>query len=254
MDQSLSSVSPASNPLTIGILHTDGLITPLPPIRDLLKEVSSTLSSAGIRIVNIPTPPAFRDIQSLANALFGIEGGNNMFDLLESHGEPLTAWLAPRLKRKAPLSLDQGRVLHAQRELMMREMLSLWRLSDGTEVDALICPVAPHPVPPIDRWNGVSYTSSWVLLDCPAGTIPVREFAERDLHGEVEAMEPLSSWDKVNRELWDGDKIDRRVYIGTPLCVQVVAPRLQEKRLYHAMEIVDRVLNEKKGKLGKAKL
>ena len=82
-------------------------------------------------------------------------------------------------------------------------MLKIWRCpKTGRTVDAIICPVAPHPVPPVDRWNGVGYTSSWVLMDYPAGTLPVRDVVEGDLAGEVdESSPPLSNWDKANREL-----------------------------------------------------
>lgn len=75
----------------------------------------------------------------------------------------------------------------------------MWRDTTG-EIDAFICPVAPHPVPPIDRYNGAGYTSSFVLLDYPAGTIPVRNFTKADTKGEMKGK-PIGSWDKVNREL-----------------------------------------------------
>ena len=65
---------------------------------------------------------------------------------------------------------------HALKIQVETEMLQIWKdPGTGRKVDAIICPVAPHPVPPIDRWNGVSYTSSFVLLDYPAGTLPVRD-------------------------------------------------------------------------------
>jgi len=41
--------------------------------------------------------------------------------------------------------------------------------------------------------------------------------------------------------------IDRKVYLNTTLSVQVVAPKLQERRLYQAMEIVDRALKSQAG-------
>jgi amidase len=55
-------------------------------------------------------------------------------------------------------------------------------------------------VPPIDRWNAVSYTSSFVLLDYPAATLPVRDFEEKDLAGEM-VGDPLNGWDKINQGL-----------------------------------------------------
>jgi amidase len=36
--------------------------------------------------------------------------------------------------------------------------------------------------------------------------------------------------------------VDRSVYIGTPLCVQVVAPKLEERRLCDAMVAIDNAL------------
>jgi hypothetical protein len=40
----------------------------------------------------------------------------------------------------------------------------------------------------------------------------------------------------------DETTIDRRVYLGTPLAIQIVAPKLQERRLYKSMQIVERVI------------
>jgi hypothetical protein len=64
----------------------------------------------------------------------------------------------------------------------------------------------------------------------------------------------LGNWDKRGRELW-GAKGEREVYLGSRLAVQVVVPRLQERRLWQAMEIVDAVVRGKEeGKGGRARL
>jgi amidase len=84
-------------------------------------------------------------------------------------------------------------------------------------------------------------------------TLPVRPVKLADLQGDVPTTPPLNSWDKANRDLWT--KVDRSVYVGTPLCVQVVAPRLQERRLVNAMTIVDGALKAEIERLdSKAKL
>jgi Asp-tRNA(Asn)/Glu-tRNA(Gln) amidotransferase A subunit family amidase len=190
----------AKKPL-LGVIRTDGLITPLTPVSKVLDETVQTLRKSGIEVVEIEAP-AFKRCQSLANAFFGIDGGNFMFDLLEKTGESLTNWLSTRLRRKAPMALDQLVGFHAKKIELETEMLKIWKdPRTGRNIDAFVCPVAPHPVPPVDRWNGVSYTSSFVLLDYPAGTLPVRDFAESDLRGELADSKPLGSWDKINREL-----------------------------------------------------
>lgn len=185
----------------LGVIRTDGLITPLPPVSKVLDETVQLLRKSGVEVVEIDAP-AFKRCQSLANSFFGIDGGNFMFDLLEKTGEPLTKWLSTRLRRKSPMPLDKLVEFHAKKAQLETEMLKIWKDStSGRTIDAFICPVAPHPVPPIDRWNGVSYTSSFVLLDYPAGTLPVRDFEESDLSGELAESKVLGSWDKINREL-----------------------------------------------------
>jgi hypothetical protein len=177
------------------------VITPLPPVSKVLDETVQTLRKSGLEVIEIDAP-AFNKCQSLANKFFGIDGGNHMFDLLEATQEPLTAWLSTRLRRGKPISLDRLVEIHAQKVELETEMLKIWKdPKTGRQIDAFICPVAPHPVPPIDRWNGVNYTSSFVLLDYPAGALPVRDFKEEDLKGELSDSNPLGSWDKINREL-----------------------------------------------------
>lgn len=187
--------------LRIGITRRDGVMEPHPPILGVLDEVSESLKKAGIEVIEMDITPLFSKCQSLANGLFGVEGNQSMLDLLESTSEPLSPWLANRLRRKNALPFDKLRELHAKRTELQRQFLRIWKDGKG-EIDAFICPVAPHPVPPIDRWNGVSYTSSFVLLDYPAGVVPIRTFEERDMQAEIPSnVKSLGSWDKTNREL-----------------------------------------------------
>ena len=235
--------------LTFGVLMTDNVMTPLPPVRNVMREMKSTLEKAGHTAVVIPTPPSFSKLLSLSNAVLSITGSQHSFSILKRTGEPLSTWLAPRISEKGPRGVLEAADIQAQREQISTQLLKeLWSLSTpqgSQEVDALICPVAPHPVPGLDKWGGVSYTIDWVLLDYCAGFLPVRSFTENDMQAEFEGAEKevLGRWDKYNRTLWE--KEDRSIYLGTPLGVQVVAPRLQERRLYRAMDAADRAVRGK---------
>ncbi|KAF7590431.1 hypothetical protein BBP40_002887 [Aspergillus hancockii] len=232
--------------ITIGVLRSDGIVEPLPPIAKVLDEVAEVLRKIpGVNVVEIPVPSALTKCQGIAGRLMGIDGGNAMMDLLESTGEPLIPWLESRTKRGRELTLSQLGQLQAQRSIIERELLKMWTLNGGTErrVDAIIHPVAPHPVPEIDRYNAVGYTSSFVLLDYPAGTIPVRQFKESDLESGREMDAPvLGSWDKANRLLWNEKTVDRRVYLGSPLSIQVITPKQRDYELFRAMEIIDQAV------------
>jgi hypothetical protein len=108
------------------------------------------------------------------------------------------------MKRREPMSLEQLVHLQDQRSELEKELHGMWTV-DGEctkRIDAIITPVAPHPVPELDRFNAIGYTASFVLLDYPAGTIPVRNFLESDLDSGSDINSPvLGSWDRVNREL-----------------------------------------------------
>ena len=243
---SAQSTPNTQSSLKIGVLYSDNLVTPHPPIYNLLNSVADALRGKNHTVLPLTPPSSISAAQSLANALMSLEGGGTMGTSLSATSEPLIPWIKNTFKPRAPRTIPQAASLHVQREQIMKEMLSIFRAPDGSEIDALICPVAPHAVPPKDSWKTVGYTSMWVLLDCPAGTVPIRNFSEDDLKGEMKDMsgggQPLNKFDEMNRTLWE--KVDRRVYLGSPLCVQVVAPRLQEKRLCDAMraiaEAVDR--------------
>lgn len=257
------SLAPPRN-LTIGVLKTDGLVTPLPPITRILEEVASLLRrTPGVEVVDIPVPPVLPKCQALAGRLMGVDDGSSMLDLIESMGESLIPWLQGRMKRGKALTINQLAQLQAQRSEIEKEMLKMWTLSSSSRarrVDAIVCPVAPHPVPQLDRYNAVGYTSTFVLLDYPAGVVPVRPFVESDLELGREMDAPvLGSWDKANRQLCKSSRqrhrgstnprtpgnektVDRRVYLDSPLSVQVITPKQRDYELFQAMEVIDRAV------------
>jgi Asp-tRNA(Asn)/Glu-tRNA(Gln) amidotransferase A subunit family amidase len=239
-----------SGGLVIGLLRSDGNCEPLPPIMKVLEEVKDKLEKAGnFKVIDLPTPPAWTECQSLMNKLMGAEGASTMANLLEETREPLVPWMQGRFRRAKPTSFEALQQLQAKRSKLERQMMDIWYASreNGSrerKLDAVICPVAPHPVPPIDGWNAVGYTSSFVLLDYPAGVIPVRTMQEEDLElGKEIGGRPLGSWDERNRQLWNEKVIDRKVYLGTPLSIQLVTPKLHDFELCNVMRAIDRALD-----------
>lgn len=255
---SLLTHSPSSSkasPIRVGIVRTDGHVTPLPPIQRFLDEVSKALSSIGpeIEVIDVDMSSLGPQLLKTFNNIISIDGANNWFDLLEKTGEPLSPWMQSRLRRRPQKALDEVRSAHAQRIDLLTKALGVWVENGGywntpdskakkgeRTLDVIICVAAPHPVAPIDRWNSANYTAMFNLLDWPAGMLPVRPFVEKDIEGEIPASQPLNGWDKINRQLWTD--VDRRVYLGSPLSIQVVAPRLMERKLVESMAILDEAL------------
>lgn len=253
LSRSSTLFSAMPTPLRVGIVRTDGIATPLPPIARLMDQVAETLrgfkTSQAIEVVDMDITPLISQCLKVANGIFSIDGANHVFNLLEETGEPLSPWLQGRLARRSAKSLDEIRGLQARKTELQTKFLDIWKESGGYwknggqgvgYLDVIICPVAPHPIVPVDRWNTVSYTSSFNLLDYPCGVLPVRQFSLADREGDVPASKPLNGWDKTNRELWT--RVDKNVYLDSPLSVQVVAPKLQERRLVQSMKVLQEAL------------
>lgn len=242
----------------IGVLRGDGNCDLLPPISKILTEVGQKLhATKGVQVVELPTPQAWTKCQSLMSKLMGIDGGSVMSDMINSSGEPIVPWMQTRMRVGKPKSLREVAELQTRRALLERQMLDVWNETDSNgakrrKIDAIICPLAAHPVVEIERYNAVGYTSSFVMLDYPAGVLPVRPFSEGDLElGRAMPGKAISSWDEKSRELWDENTVNRRVYLGTTLSIQVVTPKLEDLRLMEAMTIIDDAV---KGNGTKAKL
>ena len=271
-----SPLNRRKSPLRIGIVRTDGHVTPLPPVQRMLDEVAKTLRSQSsmhltpIEVVDLDISPLLSDCVKVANGLFSLDGANGWLDLLESQSEPLSPWLQSRITRRPRKSTEEIIQLQGQRLDLQTRLLDVWResgglwvhtpssqkakqtLSQDREIDVFICPPAPHPIAPTDRWNDVNYAAAFNLLDLPGGIIPVRSVSKEDLACELEAAEPLNGWDKTNRGLWG--ESERKLYEGSVLSVQVVAPKLMERKLVEAMAIVDEALKRGKRKSGKSSL
>lgn len=245
----------AGRKLRVGLIGTDGICPPLPVIDRLLEDVKKTIQSSkcGVEVIEVNAAPILSKVLKVFNGLVSIDGAYAWFDHLERTGEPLSPWLQGRLKRRPQKSTDEIRALQAQKselqtafDKVWREDGGCWLTADGNEsergrtLDVLIMPVAPHPILPIDRWNTVNYTGALNLLDLPAGVLPVRNVVREDLAGDVPSSPPLNAWDKINREHWT--KVDRNIYLNSPLSVQVITPRLTERKLIEAMAILDEAL------------
>ncbi|KAF3926999.1 Acetamidase [Dactylellina cionopaga] len=226
------------------ILMTDLVTTPLPPVQRVLKETAAQLQSRGHKVVVLDDPPKFiKRLHGLSNKILGIEGGAWASDLLEETGEPKVPWLVPRLKRKDPATLKHLYELNSQSDELIIQTLKLWRSDDGLDFNAIICPVAPHPTPQPDAWNGAGYTSMINMLDWPSGAIPARNVTREDLETPL-GVETGTSWDKVNRtKLWE----KKEDYLGSALSLQIVGRKLQEEELLQAMHVVDEVVSGTRG-------
>ncbi|KAF2395989.1 amidase signature enzyme [Trichodelitschia bisporula] len=134
----------------VGVVRSDGVVRPVPAVLRLLDSVAGRLRGAGVRVVDVDISALLKRAHSIANGLFSADGYGFIFDVLGQTGEPLSPWLQGRLRQKDPKTLAQVAELQARRDELRTELLRVW-----ADVDVLLTPVAPHPVPPIDGFGAV---------------------------------------------------------------------------------------------------
>ncbi|KAK1048047.1 hypothetical protein LTR74_017623 [Friedmanniomyces endolithicus] len=260
--------SRVAQPLRVGIVRTDGHVTPLPPVQRLLDEVAQSLRSPtlpsweAIEVVDVDISRLGPQLLKTFNGIKSIDGANAWFDHVETTGEPLSPWLQSRLRRRPQKALDEVRKLQAQKLELQTTFHDVWKesggywVADGKMQEVMgrsmssYVPVAPLPIPPVDRWNTTNYTSAFKLLDLPVGVLPIRLFRDADLQGELPQSQPLNGWDKTNRGLWND--IDRNVYLGSVMSVQILAPKLIDFKLVEAMAMLEKALSPLREGIGRS--
>jgi len=212
----------------------------LPPVAAVLNEVAEKLSFAGHEVHEISLP-VLEQVNDLTNRFFTVNGNRGLWETLDSVGEPLSPWLAERVGRHDPVPLVKVFGLNKEKgnieEAVLKEM---WE-RPGEKLDAIIAPVSSHPATPHDQFCSSSYCQVFNLLDYPGGVIPVRKVNASDLGVEL-PEKSLGKWDEFSRALWR-DKENRKLFLNSPLAIQVVGRKATEIELCATMEVIDNVVN-----------
>ncbi|RDW58710.1 hypothetical protein BP6252_13186 [Coleophoma cylindrospora] len=240
--------SPAHDPSSIkqlcfGMLRTDGLSVPQPPVQRALRMAASALIKKGHRIIEWD-PPTHVQAYQVALTTFLSDGGKDVHKTLATSGEPMTESVR-LLYGAAPVAETTSSSIMAtnkQKRDFQVAYLKYWMSTSavsgtGRPVDAIISPVSTSPA---TRTTGnlVDGHCIWVdVLDYTSVVIPVTS-VDKDLDALDMATQGGNPLDREVRE-----DFDIGIYEGLPVGLQVVGQRLQEEKalalaelLVHALE------------------
>ncbi|KAG9243086.1 amidase signature domain-containing protein [Calycina marina] len=229
----------ASKGLTIGFYKSDGNVTPHPPILRGVDTVLSTLKEAGHTIFPW-TPYKHGHAHNLINTIYASDGGHDVFEAINSSGEPAIPNFQDLLKPALPkIDMNELWATHLKKWAYQSEYLEQFRLAEislGREIDAIVCPITPTAAVRHDRFKYYGYASVVNLLDFTSVVVPVM-FADKNIDTKVEGYEALSELDGVVQA-----EYDPVAYDGAPVAVQVVGRRLTEERIMAIAEEIGRLL------------
>ncbi|KAF8471893.1 amidase signature domain-containing protein [Kalaharituber pfeilii] len=233
--------------LTIGLMLNDGFVDPHPPIVRCLQETATALKAAGHKVVPW-TPISHKEMNELIMNLYFLDGGNGYRDIIKQGNEEATHlvnWVLESFEWKNLTASDTWK-LNIKRNKYRTDYAHHWNRSN---VDVILCPLAPCAASLHDTSKYFGYTSAWNLLDYSTITFPVGRVQDRD--GAVPPPKDdlgNGEWSQaaVNqffRKLWfekdeNGEVRGPERYRFAPVALQLVGRRYEEEKLVGIMRKV----------------
>jgi len=238
--------------LCFGILWSDGITVPHPPVTRALEMTKAALEAAGHTVVDW-VPYRHKDI---CNNMFHVFNAGALDDYIAttaSTGEPIIGSMditenevvaqtdfRPGLDRN-PVSAYQLWQIQKLKTELRQEYLAHWNATvsssgTGRPVDALVSPCAPYAAPPHGKNTDASFTMVWNALDYTCCVVPVTK-VDQAIDVKKPAHKFLSDTDKAIYELYEPSS-----FMNAPVSVQVIGRTQEEEAVIAMAEIVDAAL------------
>lgn len=227
--------------LRIGILESDGIVTPHPPVKRAIHEVTTKLKEVksidGIEVELVPFTPYKHDhCWDIISSLYFEDGGEEILQHLEDTGEPLlplTKWLITENHRVKNLGIKGLWEWNDKKAKYKEEYLSHWNRHN---IDALIAPVGPGAAAEHGNSRYWHYTSQWNLLDYPSVTFPVT-LVDPVKDKPNLSYTPMNELDKFNHELYSPEK-----FADAPVGLQLVGLRSEDEKVLEIMRLIEKAI------------
>ncbi|CAG8362452.1 unnamed protein product [Penicillium salamii] len=225
--------------LTLGYFHSDGVVNPHPPILRGIDEAVAKLRENGHTL--IPWRPYKHCYaQRLVRIIYTADGNTGILNSLKASGEPVLPYNKRLLRStKGHLNANQLGEVQLKQWEYQRKYLERWRRfeeENGTELDAIIAPVAATAAIRHGKFRYYGYSSVISLLDFTSAVVPVT-FAQKSVDLKPSNYTPLNKLDAAVQAEYDPE-----VYDGAPVGLQVIGRRLSEERILVIAEEIGRLL------------
>ncbi|KAF1972622.1 amidase [Bimuria novae-zelandiae CBS 107.79] len=226
--------------LCFGVIATDGIVTPTPPIRRAIDIVVNALRSQGHEVVEWQ-PPSHRDILDQAFKTWEFDAGTDLKGAFALSGEPMLPQVSSFSTLEKQYSAAEIVAVNVRLRELKKHYMEYWnstaKLSKtGRCVDAVIGPVAPWPAARPEKYAYYGYTT-WVnALDYTSVVVPVTE-VDKKIDVVDKDYQPMDERDRTCFESYDPE-----IYDGAHVSLQLVGRRLQEEKMLAIAEYVGKVV------------
>ncbi|KAI4160407.1 MAG: hypothetical protein LQ342_005731 [Letrouitia transgressa] len=260
-DQETQLSISTSRKLKVGIMWSDGIVKPHPPIIRALNQVADKLK--GISEVEVVswTPYRHDEAWEIIASLYFSDGANEEKEAIHASGEPwrpLSEFIIKENPYVKHLSIEEVWYWTVRRESYRRAYAKVWndtatRVGNSGElegmVDVILAPVGPGVAPPLDHARYWGYTSQWNLLDYPALVFPVSR-VNPEIDEIDKGYKPKNEKDDFNYKLYEPKKFE-----GAPISLQLIGRRYEDEKIqWQTSDINPRRILDSQGEIVAAAL
>ncbi|MCJ1402542.1 Acetamidase [Xylographa trunciseda] len=219
----VSSGTSGKGRLAFGIMESDGVITPHPPVQRAMKMVVKTLEKLGHK-VNLPmiyldqcadsfikvvkwSPPSHKRGNAILLTTWGYDGGHDVHGAFDLSGEPMADQVKQAYGDAAgdQMNASQIAATNVSKREFQKEYMEYWNSTTehtgtGRPVDAVLAPLAPFTAARPKSYKYYGYSTFVNLLDYTSCVIPVTT-ADQSTDVLDKDFKPLSDEDRSVMDL-----------------------------------------------------
>jgi Asp-tRNA(Asn)/Glu-tRNA(Gln) amidotransferase A subunit family amidase len=230
-------------PLKIGVMWTDGVVQPHPPMIRALREVVEACKKAGMTVVDWDAAPLdHAKGWEILSSLYWPDGGKQVLNILDQSGEPilpLTRFIIHEQPSVKNLSQEELWARCRERDQYREKYAAAWTKTgaeDGQEIDVILCPPSYGAATPHDQSRYWPYTAHWNLLDCPGAVFPVTKVDQKLDVKDVD-YKPKNDQDQFIYDMYSPEK-----YVDAPVGLQIIGRRHYDEKVLAALAEIERAL------------
>jgi amidase len=174
---------PADKKLAFGVIRTDGVVNPTPPVARALDMVVEALRSAGHEVLEW-AGPSHRVINDTGLKTWQYDGGRDVRSAFALSDEPMSKQVSRYQTLGKEFTASEIAQTNVELRRLKKEYMTYWnstagQTETGRAVDGILCPLAPWPAARPERFLYYGYSTFVNALDYTSVTVPVTNVDKR---------------------------------------------------------------------------
>ena len=237
-------VNDSTGELTFGLMKTDGIVNPQPPVARAVSMVAKAVEKAGHKLIDWEPPSHAGGLATTFNT-WSFDGGKDIHSAFALSGEPISQQIKMTYgtepgPEKSATEIAKNNV--AQRQ-WKKEWTDAWngtasKTSTGQPIDCIIAPLAPYAAARPEKYKWYAYSAFVNGLDYTSVVVPVT-YADKSKDKYEDGFKPMNENDQAAYEDYDAE-----IYDGAHVAVQLIGRRFQEEKMLAIAEYVGQILGK----------